>query len=165
MTGREALLATVVALLAAVARLSVHVWSVTAEGRQSASKLPSLSRAAVVRGYPLLAVVAVLTPWVVSSGVAVLRPAVGLVFVLLVPGAALLGYVAIRDPLDHLVLAVVTSLVAIAATSLAMLYAHVWRPDLLAATFAIPSAWALTRHAITSSPPVTRDHGSAWEGR
>lgn len=161
MTHREALLATVVALLAAVARLSVHVWSVGEDGRPGDARLPTLSRAALLRGHPLLAVVAVMTPWVVGSGVAGVRPVVGLAFFALVPGSAVLGYLAVRDPLDHLLLAVVISLVALAGASMAMLYAHDWRPELLATTFAIPSAWALTRHAVTPHPPAPADRGRA----
>ena len=100
--------------------------------------------------YAALAVVAVATPVVMATGPSGLRAALGFVAVLLVPGAALVGFFELADRGDELVLALGASIAFAVLAAELLLAVGVWHPKALALG-AAAAAVPLARHARRSA--------------
>jgi hypothetical protein len=98
-----------------------------------------------------LAVLAAAGPLAITvSGVP--RAVAGFVVLLLAPGAALVGFIALRDVLTELVLAFALSLVLLALLCELMLLAGVWQPRGLFVVLDMGSAPILAWHAGRAEP-------------
>jgi hypothetical protein len=118
--------------------------------------------------YALLAVLVVAAPVLALGGPPILRGTVGLVALLVAPGAAVTGFFEIDHPGDEVLLAVVVSIAIDVFGAELMLRLGVWQPVGLATVVALTSI-LLVRHARhahhvgsrprqLSTPPVATAH-------
>jgi hypothetical protein len=113
-----------------------------------------------------LAVLACFSPLVLLIGPAFLEAVVGAVLVLVIPGAAIVGFRPPDDALDEVVVVFVVSLaIAVLGTQLLLAVDH-WSPFVLFAASA-GAGVVLARHAVTAArvsttapQPVLADDGS-----
>lgn len=99
--------------------------------------------------YGTLAGVAAAAPLAHLVGPPALTAALGVPAVLLVPGAALIGFLDVDDPLDELLLVLATSLVLVILGTQALLWSDLWYPAALLVVTTL-SGLVLARHAIVA---------------
>lgn len=122
--------------------------------RPPGTNRPARTRGARSAAYTALAVVAVAAPLLALTGPPALRAAAGFVAVLTVPGAAIVGFLRVVDPIDEVILAVTVSLVVTILATQVMLWSGLWHPAALCALSAL-AALALVHHARSARRPAT----------
>lgn len=130
---------------------------VVAAGVAARKSRPGTTHPGVTARGAVLLVLAVLTaaaPLALRQSGAT-QAIVGAVVVLLAPGAAVVGFAAVRDPLTELVLSLAVSLTVLVLLSQLMLLLDAWDPRTLFALLAVVAAPFLTWHGVRDAGRAT----------